>query len=122
MQFRIGSDMGRIDMTQHYSNPERESDPHALPDLEVFELTAAEVAERDEDMVFEYMRRHEFRLASMNSRTREQMIDAMIAENGIQGGYFYWYCFPGCMPDSDAIGPYTTHAEAVRAAQDDAAG
>ncbi len=32
-------------MTQAYSDPSRESDPHALPDIEVFELTAHEVAE-----------------------------------------------------------------------------
>lgn len=33
-------------MTQAYSNPERESEPHALPDIEVFELTALEVRAR----------------------------------------------------------------------------
>jgi len=31
-------------MTQVYSDPSRASDPHALPDVEVFELTAHEVA------------------------------------------------------------------------------
>lgn len=86
-------------MSQHYSNPDRESDPHSLPDVEVFELTAREVAERDEDMIHEFMKRREFRLASMNSRDREKMFDAMIEENGIKGGWFYWFCFPGCMPD-----------------------
>ncbi len=104
-------------MSQHYSNPDRESDPHSLPDVEVFELTAREVAERDEDMIFEFMKRREFRLASMNSRDREKMFDAMIEENGIKGGWFYWFCFPGCMPDSDAFGPYPTQKAAIEAAQ-----
>lgn len=58
-------------MSQHYSHPDREDDPYALPDLEVFQLTAREVAEQDEDLIHEYMKRHEFRLASMNSRDRE---------------------------------------------------
>ena len=25
----------------------------------------------------------------------------------------YWYCFPGCMPDSDIFGPFATRAEAI---------
>jgi len=108
-------------MSQHYSNPDRESDPWSLPDLEVFELTAREVAERDDDMIHEYMKEHRFRLASINSRVRDAMFDEMIRDNGIEGGWFYWYCFPGCMPDSDAMGPYATRQEALKAAQDDAA-
>lgn len=106
-------------MSQHYSDPERESDPHALPDLEVFELTAREVAERDEDMIYEYMKRREFRLAPMSSRDRERMFDAMIAEEGITGGWFYWYCFPGCMPDSEAYGPYESRQAALDAAREE---
>jgi hypothetical protein len=108
-------------MSQHYSNPDRASDPHALPDLEVFQLTAEEVAERDEDLIYGYMKRHEFHLAGMNSRDRQRMLDAIIAEEGITGGWFYWYCFPGCMPDSEAVGPFATHADALEDAQDYAA-
>lgn len=98
---------------QAYSDPSRETDPHALPDVEIFQLTAREVAEMDEDMVREYMRRHEFRLASMNSRTREAMFNAMIGEEDITGGWFYHFCFPGCLPDSDPFGPFETQAEAL---------
>ena len=108
-------------MAQAYSNPERERDPHALPDLEIFELTGHEAAALDEDLVHEYMQRHEFRLASMNSRTREHMLDAIIQEEGIRGGWCYWYCFPGCMPDSDLIGPFDTFAEALADARHQAA-
>jgi len=105
-----------------YSDTDREDDPHALPDLEVFELTAREVAASSmyEDEHFEFMRRREFRLATMNSRARDAMLDAMVAELGIKGGFFYWYCMPGCLPDSDAIGPFDTYAEALAAARDDA--
>lgn len=105
-------------MSQHYSDPDRESDPHALPDVEVFQLTAREVAEQDEDMVRDYMRKHEFRLAAMNSRTRESMFDSMVENEGITGGWFYWFCFPGCMPESSPFGPYESHAAAVKAAQE----
>lgn len=107
---------------QAYSKPERENNPHSLPDLEIFEMTAAEVAESAEykDEQFEFMKRHEFRLANMNSRDRAKMIDAMIEELGITGGWYYWFCFPGCMPDSDAVGPFETRAEALKAAQEEA--
>lgn len=32
-------------------------------------------------------------------------------------GWYWWACFPGCMPDSDAIGPFPTEEAAFRAAQ-----
>jgi hypothetical protein len=104
-------------MSQHYSNPKRESDAHALPDIQIFELTAREAAEQDEDMVYEYMKRHEFRLASMNSKIREKMFDVMIEQNGITGGWYWWACFPGRLPNGPANGPFATHAKALVDAQ-----
>ena len=69
-------------MSQHYSNPSRESDTYALPDVEVFQLTAREVAESADysELVDEYSRRHEFRLANMNTSVRNRMYNALIAE------------------------------------------
>lgn len=104
---------------QAYSDPSRESDPHALPDIEVFQLTTDEVAALDEDTVYEYGKRPEFRMCGICSKTREAMFDAMIEELSITGGWFYQYCFPGCMPDSDPVGPFATAAEATQAAQDE---
>lgn len=107
-------------MAQHYSNPKRAKDPHSLPNVETFQLTAAEVAERDEDTIHEMMKRREFRLAAMNTRTREAMIEAMIEEQGIEGGWFYWFCLPGCLPDSEPMGPFKTQAEALADARENA--
>jgi hypothetical protein len=108
-------------MAQAYSNPSRESDPHALPDIEVFELTAREVAEMYEELIHEYMKLPQFKLASMNGRVREAMFDRIVEEQGITGGWFYWFCFPGCLPDSDRFGPYDSYKEALKAAQEDCA-
>lgn len=105
-----------------YSDPKREHDPHALPDTEVFELTAAEAAELDEEVIYEYSRKHEYRLAHMNSRIHEKMIEAIIEEQGITGGWFYRACSPGCLPDGSPFGPYATQAEAIAAAQEDSNG
>jgi hypothetical protein len=33
-------------------------------------------------------------------------------------GFYYWYCFPGCLPDSDPFGPYATENEALEAAKE----
>ena len=35
----------------------------------------------------------------------------------IEPGYYYWICLPGCMPDSESIGPFDTEWEAIAAAQ-----
>ena len=100
-------------MPQDYSNLDHEHDEHTLPDLEIFQLTAREVAERDEDLIYEYMKRREFRLAGFNSRDRDAMFDALVEEEGITGGWFYWYCFPGCLPDSDMFGPFASYKDAL---------
>lgn len=105
-------------MAQHYSNPKRADDPHALPDIETFQLTATEVAEMDEELVYQYLKR--FPLATMNSREREKMLDAMVKEDGITGGWFYWYCFPGCLPESTPFGPFESQAAALADARENA--
>ncbi len=35
-----------------------------------------------------------------------------------EAGWYFWFCFPGCMPDSDPSGPYKTEAEAIKAARE----
>lgn len=74
-------------MSQEYSNPKRADDPHALPDVEIYHWTDAEAEE--------YYPRDDGEPST--------------------GGYFYWYCFPGCLPDSDPFGPFDTYAEAFAA-------
>jgi hypothetical protein len=66
-------------MSQHYSNPERAADPHALPDVEVFYIEPG-------------------------------MEDGTYIE---QPGWYWWHCFPGCLPDGEAVGPFRSEADAV---------
>lgn len=33
-------------------------------------------------------------------------------------GWYWWTCFPGCMPDGGPMGPFETEADALAAAQD----
>lgn len=103
-------------MSQEYSNPKRESDPHSLPDIEVFELTAEEAVQQDEDLMWDAGK--QFPLMHMNSRDRDKAIEWAIEESGTEGGWFWWSCLPGCLPDGPAIGPFKTRAEALADARD----
>lgn len=31
-----------------------------------------------------------------------------------QPGWYWWSCFPGCLPDGDPIGPFETEEDAVQ--------
>lgn len=31
----------------------------------------------------------------------------------LEPGYYWWSCFPGCLPDSEPIGPFQTQEEAM---------
>lgn len=39
-------------------------------------------------------------------------------EETLEPGFYWWHCFPGCLPDSDPQGPYPSYAEALAGAQE----
>ena len=67
-------------MSQHYSDPTRADDPHALPDIEVFYRTATAC-----------------------------QVDGWDTGEG----WYWWACFPGCLPDGEPMGPFATEADAI---------
>jgi hypothetical protein len=105
-----------INMSQEYSNPKRANDEHALPDIEVFELSAEEAVQQDEDLMWEACK--QFPLAHMNFRDHNNAIAWAVEESGATSGWFWWSCFPGCLPDGPAIGPFKTQAEALADARE----
>ena len=34
-------------------------------------------------------------------------------------GWYWWPCFPGCLPDGDAHGPFATAQDAFKAAREE---
>ena len=34
-------------------------------------------------------------------------------------GWYFWACFPGCLPDADPVGPYATEQLAIDAAREE---
>lgn len=78
-------------MAQHYSNPTRKSDPYTLPDIETFYLADG----------------HDFACFEVEHEGAEPL----------PTGWYYWYCFPGCQPDSEPNGPFDTEEDALTAAR-----
>jgi hypothetical protein len=39
------------------------------------------------------------------------------SEDGLEPGWYWWSCLPGCLPDNEAVGPFKTEEEAVADAQ-----
>lgn len=81
-------------MAQHYSDRNRAQDTYALPDIETFEVTQGASGLR---YIGEMIVRHD--------------VD-------IEPGWYWQACFPGCLPDGEASGPFATEAEALEDARD----
>lgn len=92
---------------QAYSNPSRESDPHALPDVEIFEAPFARVCDGCGYLDLD---------ADAEECDCDRFTDQAWSESG---GWYWWTCSPGCLPDSDPFGPFETEAEALADAQAD---
>jgi hypothetical protein len=101
-------------MAYHYSHPRRESDPHALPDLEVWRDRIAEVTCDcgTYDVPMEQARE------MTHCPSCEEEIDADAIEYTQKEAWFYWFCFPGCLPEGSVNGPYATEDAALAAARD----
>lgn len=39
-------------------------------------------------------------------------------EEELEEGWYWWSCFPGCLPDSEPFGPFTTEEEALADARE----
>ncbi len=87
---------------RHYLDTARESDTYSLPDMETFYMSQQDFLRSGYD-------------TWMNERLKEEIVDVgntMQAAADLSGWY-YWFCFPGCLPDSEASGPYKTEEEAL---------
>ena len=80
-------------MSYIYSDPERETEEHALPDMEVFYVSQLETIYNLDNL----------------AHADEYTIT--------QPGWYWWSCFPGCLPDGDPMGPFETENEATANAQ-----
>ena len=102
-------------MSQFYFDPSRENDEHALPDGETFRGYRHECRECDTERPLfpDY-----YGVLHPNSEECENCgakglhcIDTKVA-------WYYWTCFPGCLPDGEPIGPFETEADALEDARE----
>lgn len=92
-------------MAQFYFDPSRENDPHALPDGEVFYASHYDCADCG---YFTFVPSPQ--CPECGSKYKRTLPDG--------AGWFYWACFPGCLPDGDPIGPFETEEEALADARE----
>ncbi len=77
---------------QAYSNPKREDDPYALPNIDYWHEPGP----------------------SMQGAHDAECTDPNCTGDCIpESGWYWWPCFPGCMPDGEANGPFATEAECI---------
>lgn len=81
-------------MSRHYHDESRAEDPYYLPTIEIFYLNINEVGDYFTDDL-----------------ENEDLNDYV--------GYYYWFCLPGCMPDSEPFGPFETEELALEDARSD---
>lgn len=99
-------------MAQHYSDP-NETDPYALPDLEVWEDRLFNVECRCGD--YEIPEPASFDdVLCPSCEGKPLSVGGISDANGTpKVGWFWWSCFPGCLPDGEPSGPFATEAEAL---------
>jgi len=101
-------------MSQHYSNQSRESDPHALPDIEVFYQDGANIFDSGFTGKCEECGKDGALADGFGS---EQNLCLSCAKESYGPGYYWWWCLSGCLPDGDAIGPFETEDAALEDAR-----
>ena len=96
-----------------YSDPSRADDPWSLPDVEIMQLSRDDFLNAHPDSwMAEFLRE-----AINDSWADESTESAKRDASKDLAGWYWWTCLPGCMPDSDPIGPFKTEAEALADAQ-----
>ena len=90
---------------QFYTDPARADDTYALPDAEVFHVDAIDL--EDEDTCFADLVAGKVE----DGYDRDEAIHDLI-------GFYWWCCFPGCMPEGDPMGPFATQEDAIADARE----
>lgn len=85
---------------QFYTDPEREKDPNALPNAEVFEWEVPSSATAEALLRYETLQNDD-------------------DDEPLEPGFYWWACMPGCLPDSDPQGPFESEQEAIDDAQNE---
>jgi len=98
-------------MSYRYSDPERAHETYALPDLEVWEEPGIEILCKCGVYVM-----------PESHATEDPCCPScgLTTPTGETTGrqWWYWHCFPGCLPESEVYGPYKTEKKALEDARE----
>ena len=115
---------------QVYNDPKRESETYALPDIEVWEVTEMPgphtITECGSCGCYH---RADYHGDCRSDSDRYADHEDYAERNGIgesevvetdtpDPGWYWWSCFPGCLPDGEPMGPFETEAEALADARE----
>lgn len=103
-------------MTYQYTNPKRESETYGLPDVEIWEDTIFDIT--CSCGVYGVHEGYATATDETYCPSCERVADKV--ENTTRTGWFYWFCLPGCLPDSTAFGPFETEDAAMEDARENA--
>ena len=104
-------------MSRHYHNPDEERSEWTLPTLEVFRVEGTAFDPRDDaswmgEQIRDYINDSHYAMDSIKPTELSCLQDEC-------AGWYSWTCVPGCLPDSEASGPFETEQEALEAARED---
>ena len=109
-------------MSQHYSDPTRESDLHSLPNVEIWAENVTIVRSRCGE--FEVPAKSEWARGFCPSCDRATCVNDLNDQNKDTGleqttkiAWWWWSCVPGYLPESEPKGPFATEAKALTDAQ-----
>ena len=89
-------------MSQFYTDPSREDETYALPNGETFYVGTLRNP------------KDPLECPICNDWAHDQ-----VTSHSEHVGWYYWACFPGCLPDGEPIGPFETEDDAILDAQED---
>jgi hypothetical protein len=102
-----------LQFAQHYSNPKRAKVLYSLPDIEVWQDAVWHV----ECRCGEYEIPEPALLTDVTCPSCERKPLAVGGISDKDGkpklGWFWWFCFPGDLPDGDPNGPFDTEQAAL---------
>ena len=47
----------------------------------------------------------------------DEEVEEIASEDYLPPGWYWWACFPGCLPDGDYMGPFASYEEALEDAR-----
>jgi hypothetical protein len=100
-------------VSYHYLNDELAADPTKIPNIEVFEAAYALCPECS-SLIFDptVTRGTVAQCVGSDECAADEMRVALD-----KVGWFWWYCQPGCLPDSEAEGPFRSEEDALEDAR-----